>query len=186
MFPGQTHQLEGFKNFAGRLTMLRGIKETGLVISDGFSVYLLSGLDFKDFTVNKLADFPAIQGTDVKIDGSQARARISRARWSCGFPRKEFARPARPDSSRHFTLDYYHPVSTNEGTAILREAQGHYQYLVTQGGIPQSVRTRRRGLRGGRLVGYIEPRGSGFHERLTISPAISPTKNRFQRRGLGG
>lgn len=138
MFPGQTHQLEGFKTFAGRLTMMRGIKETGLVISDGSGVFLLSGLDFKDFTVNKLADFPAIQGTDVKIDGSKLGK---------GFPGeavmwlspKGICAAGKGGFFQAFTLDYYHPASTREGSAILREAKGHFQYLVTQGVDPESV-----------------------------------------------
>ena len=151
MYPGQAHQLEGFKSFAGRLTMLRGIKETGLVISDGFSVYLLSGLDFKDFTINKLADFPAIQGTDVKIDG---------AKLGKGFPGemilwlspKGICAAGKSGFFQALTLDYYHPVSSGEGTAILREAQGHYQYLVMQGGNPQPVLIDGAGFEGDCLM----------------------------------
>jgi hypothetical protein len=151
MFPGQTHELEGFKAFAGRLTMMRGIKETGLVISDGFGVYLLSGLDFKDFTVNKLADFPAIQGTDVKIDGSKVGKGFAGEMVMWLSP-KGICAAGKGGFFQAFTLDYYHPVSTNEGSAIVREAKGHYQYLVTQGMDPESVNLAAPGFEGDCLI----------------------------------
>lgn len=138
MYPGQTHEREGFRQFAGRLTMMRGIRETGMVISDGISVYLLQGLDWKDFSLVKLADFPAILGTDAKLDGAKFVKAVP-GEMVLWLSAKGICAAGKSGFYQAITLDDYHPVSTAEGTAIVREAHGHYQYLVLQATVPVPV-----------------------------------------------
>ncbi len=138
VYPGQTHEREGFKQFGGRLTMMRGIKETGIVVCDGINVYLMQGLDFNEFTVNKLADFPAILGSDVKIDGAKLGKGLP-GEVVLWLSPKGVCAAGKGGFFQAVTFDYYHPATTSEGSAIVREAGGHFQYLVSQHEAPAPV-----------------------------------------------
>jgi hypothetical protein len=132
MYPGQTDSRKGFKQFAGRITLMRAIRNTGIYVSDSFKTYLLAGLDMNEFALVPKADFPAILGTDVKVEGSyigqdglsgEAALWLSPIGLCVGGEGGVF---------KCLTEFHYRPLSTGEGAAIVKQINDGVQYLTTQ------------------------------------------------------
>ncbi len=131
MYPGQTHEQKGFTAFAGRITLLRAIRNTGILVSDSHKTYLMEGLDAPAMKLRKLCDYPAILGTDAKTDGTKLGGDLS-GEVVLWLSREGICLAGEGGTFRAATRKFYWPASTAEGNAIMRETQGFNQYLVTQ------------------------------------------------------
>lgn len=66
--------LHGDRNlFSHRITMVRAVKD-GLYVSTEYDTYYLNGYHPKEFFQTKVANYPAISGTDVLVDGRKLRS----------------------------------------------------------------------------------------------------------------
>ena len=132
MYPGQVHAEKGFKKFAGRICMMRAVRETGIYVSDSFNTYLMEGLDLDDFKLVDIADFPAIPGTDARLDGSKMKEPVA-GEVLLWLSKYGVCLAGKQRLFQVLTKDHYWPVSTAPGAAIIRETNGVAQYLVSQG-----------------------------------------------------
>ncbi len=130
LYPWQTHEQKGFFQFPGDITLLRSIRETGVLVSDGIRTYLMAGLDAPAMKLTQLADYPAILGSDVKLDGSKVGGIDGEAVY--WLSSQGVCMAGRGGLFKNLTREYYWPKSTAEASAILRLTNGFYQYLVTQ------------------------------------------------------
>jgi hypothetical protein len=60
----------GYMSFADRITMIRGVKD-GLYVSTEQETIFCSGNGPQDFHRIQIADYPAIEGTDLMVDSSK-------------------------------------------------------------------------------------------------------------------
>lgn len=73
-FKYHAFHLHGDHNlFPHKITMVRAVKD-GLYVSTEYDTYYLNGLHPKEFFQVKVADYPAILGTDVLVDGRKIRS----------------------------------------------------------------------------------------------------------------
>ena len=63
---------ENYVSFPGRLRMVRAVKD-GLFVSTEKETYFLGGMTPTSFAQLKVADYPAILGTDILVDGRKLR-----------------------------------------------------------------------------------------------------------------
>jgi hypothetical protein len=131
MYPSQTDSRKGFKQFQGRIGMMRAVRETGIYVGDSFKTYLLAGLDMNDFSLVDIADFPPIPGTDVEIDGSKLPEPIA-GKVLLWLSKYGVCLAGKGRLFRTLTRDTYWPASTAQGAAVVRETNGIPQYLVSQ------------------------------------------------------
>lgn len=130
IFPGQTDERKAFKKFGGYISMMRAVKD-GIYVSNSKETYFLAGLDPGEAALVKVANYPAILGSDIQIDGERLGRNISgRAvlfttpMGICvGLDEGQFI---------NLTENYYRPTSLNESRAMLRMVGNFYQYLVSQ------------------------------------------------------
>lgn len=66
--PNLFRRAANFIPFAAKITMVAPVA-AGLVVSTAYRLYFLAGKNPKEFTLASLAGYPAIEGTDVEVDG---------------------------------------------------------------------------------------------------------------------
>ena len=132
MYPGQADSRKGFKKFGSRICMMRAVRETGIYVSDSFKTYLMTGLDLNDFALVDIADFPAIPGTDVRIDGSKLKEPVA-GEVLLWLTQYGICIGGKQRLFQVLTRESYWPASTLPGASIVRESNGIAQYLVSQG-----------------------------------------------------
>lgn len=132
VYPGSTDERKNFKRLGGYISLMRAVKD-GIYVSNGKETYFMGGLDPGEATLVKVADYPAILGSDVKIDGERigglrdpsvrAVLWLSPVGICAGLDGGQFI---------NLTSSFYRPESSNESRAILRIVGNFYQYLVSQ------------------------------------------------------
>ncbi len=132
MYPGQTDSRKAFKQFGGRITLMRAIQNTGIYVSDSLKTYLMAGLDMNEFTLLQKADFPAIQGTDVKVDGSCIGQEGLSGEAALWLSPMGFCVGGEGGVFKCLTEFHYRPAGTGEGAAVFRQINDGVQYLVSQ------------------------------------------------------
>ncbi len=135
MYPGQVDSRKAFKQLPGFLTLMRSVRD-GMFVSDGYKTYFMSGLDPEEFSLVKVADFPAIAGTDLKVDGSLVGAEGIAGDVILWLSPQGVCVGGNGGLFKNLTGGYYVPAGTEQGTAHLREASGSYQFIVSQGAAP--------------------------------------------------
>jgi hypothetical protein len=138
-----------------------------MFVSDGYKTYFMSGLDPEEFTLVKVADFPAIAGTDLKVDGSLVGAQGIAGDVILWLSSEGICVGGNQGFFKNLTQDYYVPPRTDPGAAHLRKAKGSYQFIVVNrqpdwGGAPVAPslvirqRTRKHVIH---IMPYFKARG---------------------------
>jgi hypothetical protein len=109
---------------------MRAVKD-GMFVSDGYKTYFMSGLDPQEFSLVKVADFPAIAGTDLKVDGSLVGEGFSGDVIMWLSP-EGLCVGGNQGFFKNLTGEYYVPPRTDPGAAYLRKAKGSHQFIVSQ------------------------------------------------------
>jgi len=130
MNPGQTDHRKCFKQIGGYISMMSSVKD-GLYVSEGKNTYFMAGLDPGEASLVKVADYPAILGSDVKIDGDRLGRNISGRAVLFTTP---MGVCVGLDEGKFINLteSFYRPSSLNESRSILRMVGNFYQYLISQ------------------------------------------------------
>jgi hypothetical protein len=78
VYPGSTDERKNFKQLGGYISMMRAVKD-GVYVSNSKETYFMAGLDPSEASLVKVADYPAILGSDVKIDGDHWAGHLGQA-----------------------------------------------------------------------------------------------------------
>lgn len=130
VYPGSTDERKNFKQLGGYISMMRAVKD-GIYVSNSKETYFMAGLDPGEAALVKVADYPTILGSDVKIDGERIGRDISGRAVLCMTP---MGICAGLDGGTwiNLTQSFYRPGSLNEGSVMLRMVGNFYQYLLSQ------------------------------------------------------
>ena len=130
VYPWSTDERKNFKQLGGYVSLMAAVKD-GIYVSEGKATYFMAGMDPGEASLVRVADYPAIVGSFVKVDAEKigrdltGRAVIfSTTMGVCaGLDSGNFI---------NLTQNFYRPELSGEGAAILRQNGNFFQYLVSQ------------------------------------------------------
>ena len=130
IYPGSTDERKNFKQLGGYISMMRAVKD-GVYVSNSKETYFMAGLDPGEAALVKVADYSAILGSDVKIDGDRLGRDIS-GRAVLWLSSMGICAGLDGGTFINLTQNFYRPTSLTESRAMLRMVGNFYQYLVSQ------------------------------------------------------
>jgi hypothetical protein len=130
VYPGSTDERKNFKQLGGYISMMRAVKD-GIYVSNSKETYFMAGLDPGEAALVKVAGYPAVLGSDVKIDGDRLGRDIS-GRAVLWLSPLGICAGLDGGTFINLTQNFYRPTSLTESRAMLRMVGNFYQYLVSQ------------------------------------------------------